>query len=904
VFKFKIFSVETDSEFEGIPESLIMEKTPISEMFTYEPLPTPTSIRLLQRRGIDESGFLNFSLETVDLIDGPEYHCLSYSWGNPHADGALFRGHFRSVASEYEATNLHVAICNGRKIMIGNNLLEAMVQIPKDSWARFVHTSYPQFEGRTGLHTCARDGNSRTLLEHLLYGADIKSKDDRGWTALHYAADGGHLDCVKPLLRYGSDAECRDSEGRTAIDLALKGGHSDVVETFNDLDLKGESRHAIADIQRAKKNGVDSRIWIDAICIDQTNIEERNSQVAMMGRIYSASSYTLGWLGREDDSTLAAVDTLSKIVSMGNRLSQSSIIPYRTGDSLAFELEGLPHISINEWDALAALVSRQWFRRIWVIQEVVFAKHIIIYCGQYEIRWADLLRFSNEITSCYGRAGFVSSEIYIPLDDVATSVEYHLTQLNWLQGNALSRDPEQSCKQFSLQGLIMATLPFLATDPRDKIFALFSLSSLHPTAPIVARPDYSESLEICYARATRGVIHRLGDLSVLSWVQDSSIRNHDLPSWVPDFSLGGTNPLMLKSSIHPGVKTISTPAGPIMPEDRLTLIATGYEIDTVFITAAERPIGGSLRKFVLDPSWFEVALRMNTEGVYLGQSKTEVLWRTLCADHGIEKSESPAPSEMAESFSTLVCAILCADVERSIEVMVSRHASISSAIARTDPLYLETHSPIDEQVRQHRTELRQKVLLFHEEFDIVRPTLTAIGRLARCENFPPILSLPKIQDYMCSTNLHPPVQYSPVRIEQADGGLTFTIDVDASLEQRQNITEPTVAPSVEAESRSPFSVVFGDVYGRRRLFVTAKGYLGLGPSSLQVGDKVYILKGANVPFLLREQEREDSREGATSNESEMNYKLVGEAYIHGIMNGELFDKDGGLSDRLKYVRLV
>jgi len=36
----------------------------------------------------------------------------------------------------------------------------------------------------------------------------------------------------------------------------------------------------------------------------------------------------------------------------------------------------------------------------------------------------------------------------------------------------------------------------------------------------------------------------------------------------------------------------------------------------------------------------------------------------------------------------------------------------------------------------------------------------------------------------------------------------------------------------------------------------------------------------------------------------MNYKLVGEAYIHGIMNGELFDKDGGLSDRLKYVRLV
>ena len=65
----------------------------------------------------------------------------------------------------------------------------------------------------------------------------------------------------------------------------------------------------------------------------------------------------------------------------------------------------------------------------------------------------------------------------------------------------------------------------------------------------------------------------------------------------------------------------------------------------------------------------------------------------------------------------------------------------------------------------------------------------------------------------------------------------------------------------------------------RRLFYTSKGYLGLGPALLQAGDLVCVLAGGAIPFVLRQ----DSR----SSPSKRRFTLVGEAYVHGTMHGEV-----------------
>jgi hypothetical protein len=70
--------------------------------------------------------------------------------------------------------------------------------------------------------------------------------------------------------------------------------------------------------------------------------------------------------------------------------------------------------------------------------------------------------------------------------------------------------------------------------------------------------------------------------------------------------------------------------------------------------------------------------------------------------------------------------------------------------------------------------------------------------------------------------------------------------------------------------------------GGRRLFHTSKGYLGLGPALLQAGDLVCVLAGGAIPFVLRQDLR--------SSPSKRRFKLVGEAYVHGIMHGEAADR--------------
>lgn len=71
-----------------------------------------------------------------------------------------------------------------------------------------------------------------------------------------------------------------------------------------------------------------------------------------------------------------------------------------------------------------------------------------------------------------------------------------------------------------------------------------------------------------------------------------------------------------------------------------------------------------------------------------------------------------------------------------------------------------------------------------------------------------------------------------------------------------------------------------DVCWNRSFFTTEHGYMGVGPQCLQIGDKVCVLANGNVPFVLR-----------SVGESEEEWRLVGECYLHGIMDGEAVEKN-------------
>jgi hypothetical protein len=72
-----------------------------------------------------------------------------------------------------------------------------------------------------------------------------------------------------------------------------------------------------------------------------------------------------------------------------------------------------------------------------------------------------------------------------------------------------------------------------------------------------------------------------------------------------------------------------------------------------------------------------------------------------------------------------------------------------------------------------------------------------------------------------------------------------------------------------------FTLASGRASGFRRVFRTSRGYIGLCPLPSEVGDEVWLLQGALVPFVLREVAEKGK------------YEMIGEAYLHGFMNGEM-----------------
>lgn len=119
-------------------------------------------------------------------------------------------------------------------------------------------------------------------------------------------------------------------------------------------------------------------IWIDAICINQRDIEERNQQVSIMGEIYTKSVATWVWLGERDELSRAALTILQKITTLPAQDTDASFgsLDQLERDELLASL-GLPDSNSWSWFAVFAFFQRQWSRRSWIIQEATLSSRLL-----------------------------------------------------------------------------------------------------------------------------------------------------------------------------------------------------------------------------------------------------------------------------------------------------------------------------------------------------------------------------------------------------------------------------------------------------------------------------------------------------------------------------------------------
>ena len=148
------------------------------------------------------------------------------------------------------------------------------------------------------------------------------------------------------------------------------------------------TKNAHAVLQDMRYENQMRRVWLDAICINQIDNEEKNVQVGMMKDIYASVTHVVAWLGNASPDTPLAFRFMDRLNTCYEACTQGlgqPVPPYPVGNwgLSARDLREWAETNMKspEWRALRALLKRPWFRRIWVLQEVVVAKRIWISCG-------------------------------------------------------------------------------------------------------------------------------------------------------------------------------------------------------------------------------------------------------------------------------------------------------------------------------------------------------------------------------------------------------------------------------------------------------------------------------------------------------------------------------------------
>jgi hypothetical protein len=114
--------------------------------------------------------------------------------------------------------------------------------------------------------------------------------------------------------------------------------------------------------------------WADAICINQDDILERNHQVNLMSKIYSQADLVITWLGEARENSTVALKLLTEVYQ--------SVLCGGFDPTLF-----LRQVSPGEKIALLELLRRSYWKRLWIVQEILLAKDIILLCGNEACKW-------------------------------------------------------------------------------------------------------------------------------------------------------------------------------------------------------------------------------------------------------------------------------------------------------------------------------------------------------------------------------------------------------------------------------------------------------------------------------------------------------------------------------------
>lgn len=894
--------------------------------YAYKPLHTKTSIRVLKIHPPEVEGTtsnleelanikIKASLVEIDLNDAPVFNALSYTWGDPVV--FRFKGEeFLPVKDWY--CQCHVIDCDGQEITVGANLFSALFEI-------------------------------RYLRSH---GCPWASKTD--WKDL--------LGCP---------------------------------------------------------------IWIDALCINQGDLDEKATQIPLMGRIYSQAKHTVAYLGGADDASVTAMPFIQSFVRAVSSYQErtdrgllydltkgSGSMPMITGKIL--QKYKIPVIPDDSLPHLYAFCTRAWFMRTWVMQEIALSRHTVLVCGGMSIDmgdFQDFVRVTHQITGFF-RIPTVDSqgnlEHWWDRDGERRSLVRSPKELQCREGqenplwsiwSAAFQIKEQNDLQ-ARDGFMIPILPNRlselinkfrnsgAAEPRDKIYGVLSLHTggWGPPDRISHPPvDYKKPLQSVYLEWTRYILESEQDLAYLGLASsgpDSEPGNESdaLPSWVPNLHKPAVGAMSVNLNLIGSGCPFSTmrAVGPfhLSFPDESTLKLRGRRIGSV--VALQYFSGPNRTNTIFDHGSFLLNLPTYTwvpnaqptiqhlafhahsyllkgnaledagarmqeaaakaEGGTF-QSRYEVYWRTLLMDQCDRRHPAPeaaGPQLMQRGYRLLARCLLWSIRDPQDTSLFERFLFLLDAWGKLHkPGEL---TPAEEFTEGTLNELVAKLGFYEDIFSryvLDSPEESAqdlfnslsldskllehwlIPMLEDC-GFVVLLDTDAFHQPDVLVDPDAPVVLAPAETssirhddEQTGSEQVWESKIPRKDDDSSGDALPLGQPQFHMPTEPPiqFSSRFNtgridpkDVQGQYEKAVMNKtlvrlgnGLLGLANWSSQIGDEVWALAGSQVPFTLRKESCDEAAD-------EPRYRLVGEAYVHGAMHGDVIEEDK--MDDVQYVYII
>ena len=362
-------------------------------------------------------------------------------------------------------------------------------------------------------------------------------------------------------------------------------------------------------------------MFVDALCTDQSNIAEKNSQVPLMRRIYSQATVVRCWLGLPAVGSDRAMEILR--LSSEDQLMEGMVVAARPVD-------------LEDFASLTDLLMRPYWRRAWILQEVVLARQAVFHCGNNRLNSNHLPDYTSLVRSIMSGIDGLSphNEQSATISSTLLNAVHYYDVL----GRTLSRKHKGDLHWPSIEELMTMTAQ-LTSVPHDHVYAI--LGTLGPALTWRMVPNYAMSVKDVFQEFAFAYMN-LEDSAILL-TQSICLRPNSfcLRSWVPDFSTRLLDGVMFFGNL-PTVFIENDQAKPNFCMTKEGLLGIdAFCMDFIVDCRRVEVDNGKLRSLDIDTDralahhrvWRKFfQLQHLGESLYVGGGEPEeAYWRTMCA---------------------------------------------------------------------------------------------------------------------------------------------------------------------------------------------------------------------------------------------------------------------------------